>query len=333
MKKKIYFIIGLSNKIGSGHFFRSMCLAKHLKTSGIEIFLISYDPSIRLFLNKTSNQRIFKKIFILKNNFEEKSFFKKNEISNLYIDNPKIGLQKQLFFSKNSKNIIIYQDEPKKSFANIIINHNYIPDVTRKYRKLVSVNTKLLLGIQYFPIDFKKIFIKKSKEKQIKSITIFFGSQSNLRNIQNSLIYINSKNLNLKIDCFLGIYNKHFSQLEKKFKNVKFYKNTTQKFFLKKLSKSDLFIGSGGTTLIESLYLGVPSLVSCTAKNQISNCENFSKKRIIIFIKNRNFYSQLDELFLKKQTSQYNRLKTKTSRISKIIGKKSISKKLIKLLK
>ena len=102
-------------------------------------------------------------------------------------------------------------------------------------------------------------------------------SKTYLEKILNCLREL--KIYSFKINIFVGFFDNNFSDIQKKYKELKifFYKNSSQNFFWKTLSNSKIFIGAGGTALIEAIYFNVPSIIICRSKNQINNCMNFHK--------------------------------------------------------
>ena len=164
-------------------------------------------------------------------------------------------------------------------------------------------------------------------------ILVFFGGLANKKLLNFVLIFLNKNvDLNVSVYCFTGHFSKDFNSLKKKFKNIKFKKSQKQSLYHQQLRKSHLFIGSGGTSLIESLINGIPSIVFCTAKNQIHNCKNLSRERYIVYVKNKkNFEKSFNNLF--QDIAKFRYLEKRANKISKIIGSRNIINDLLPLLK
>ena len=93
-------------------------------------------------------------------------------------------------------------------------------------------------------------------------ILVFFGGLANKKILNFVLSFLNKNiDLNMSVNCFTGHFSKDLNSLKKKFNNIKFKKSQKQSLYHYQLRKSHLFIGSGGTSLIESLINGIPSIV------------------------------------------------------------------------
>ena len=97
------------------------------------------------------------------------------------------------------------------------------------------------------------------------------------------------------------------------------------------MQNNDLSFGSGGINLTERLFLGLPSIVLCTAENQKSSLIALKNKKIIYFLGDSKYVSassiknclkkfikntKLLQLLLKK-THQYYTLKYNSSLLKK----------------
>lgn len=332
MSKKIFFKFNLSNKIGTGHFFRTMTLAKKFLQKNIRIFFIIRDIKLqRDLVKKNFNSRLLNKTIFVKDEKNEIEFLQKNKVSNLFIDDPNFNVQLQKKYKKIIKGkLILYQDIPKKNFADIILNHNYIKNPNKIYKNLSKEKAQLFANIKFFPKEIYKKIKKKSKKMRI---LVFFGGLANKKLLNFVLIFLNKNvDLNVSVYCFTGHFSKDFNSLKKKFKNIKFKKSQKQSLYHQQLRKSHLFIGSGGTSLIESLINGIPSIVFCTAKNQIHNCKNLSRERYIVYVKNKkNFEKSFNNLF--QDIAKFRYLEKRANKISKIIGSRNIINDLLPLLK
>ena len=98
------------------------------------------------------------------------------------------------------------------------------------------------------------------------------------------------KNYNdINVNVLIGKLNKNYKKIRKKFQfsnNFKFYHNIPNQKVFNILRKSYISIGSGGINMLERLFLGIPSIVICTANNQLDSINNLTKKKFIIFLGN-----------------------------------------------
>ena len=115
--KKVIFKIGFSKKIGTGHLSRSLHVTEYLKKKGIAVYLSVDKKFDKKKINELKKNNPFQKILNFKKFEEEKNFFLKNKIDNLFIDDPQFKFKLQLKFAKFVKNIILYQDILEKIVA------------------------------------------------------------------------------------------------------------------------------------------------------------------------------------------------------------------------
>ena len=332
MTKEIFFKTFFSKKIGTGHFHRTINLAKSLSKKNTNIYFLVNQVFLKKKITKENFKlKFIKKIYFFRNNQSEIKFLKKNNISNIIVDDPNFNYNQQVKYKKFiKKRMFIYQDTPKKNFADVVINHNYIKNSKRIYKRLSKNNPRLLVGIKYFPK--KNLNIPRKKVMKIKKILIFFGGLPNDKILKFVLNILSKKyKEKIHINCFIGIFNKQFYSFKKNYRKIIFYKTKKQLIYLKHLHRSDLFIGSGGTSLMESLTFGIPSFVFCTAKNQLNNCRNFSKDKSIIFIKDKKlFEKKFMNLYL--NVKKLNKIKVNALKFSNKIGSKNLTDELFKLI-
>ena len=116
MSKKIFFKFRFSNKIGTGHFYRTINLAKKFLLKNVEIFFIIKDIKLlRDLVKKNLNSSLVNKTIFVKNEKDEIKFLQKNKVTNLFIDDPNFNLQLQKKYKKIIKGkLILYQDIQKR---------------------------------------------------------------------------------------------------------------------------------------------------------------------------------------------------------------------------
>ena len=329
--KKIIFKVAFSRKAGSGHLYRSSNLAQLLKDRGVETILIlekknKVPKNLKL-------KRAFDKVLFINNLKNIKDFIDKNNINNFLLDYPKSTINFQKKIQKMVNNFILYQDIPRLNSCNYLINHNYIRNASKIYKKLSNKKTKFFLGTKNFFINFKK----KNKIITKNDITVFFGGNTSKTYLEKILSCLREfKIYSFKINIFVGFFDNNFSDIQKKYKELKifFYKNSSQNFFWKTLSTSKIFIGAGGTTLIEAIYFNVPSIIISRSKNQINNCMNFHKDRIINYAGNnisKKKISKKLKLLITNNTS-YQILKKNMLKYKLEMLENNLPKKIFKIL-
>ena len=336
---KIAFSFDFSKKIGSGHFYRCLRLGQSLKKRGAKIYFILPKNFTKNLLHEVKKNKF---LIIHHDNQIDRmlNYLNKSNVKMLVVDriNSKINIQKKI--KKKIKVLVIIQDIPRSNYCDILLNQNCFLNIKKRYKKISRQNTKFLIGPQYF---INNEFLRKRRKKlnQNFKINIFFGGSAQNKIILKVLkVVVDLNLLNIKIDCFVGIFNKKCSHLINKFKKykfIKFYNHVEQNIFLKYLMKSDLAFGSAGITLFDRLYFGIPSIVTSMSKNQINNARILDKQKKIFFVGTKNRINVkkikfiLKSFFLDKKNFKI--FKKKTLLTSKEISRFSTSNEIFKQLK
>jgi len=285
---KIGIIFDSRVKIGSGHFWRCLNLAKILNANKRDFFFISN------FLDKQ-----FIKI-LKKENCKYIQTKSLNNFSNIkkIIQNFKLQILITDFYDLNEKNkkkikqivkylIVIDDYINKKHHSDIYINSNFMSKKSIKTIKKLNPNSKLLLGVKYF-ISLNKFskLKKRIENKKLKNIFAFFGSSDPTNETLKFIRSIkNFKEINFKI--LIGKINQNYKKIKmlcKKNKNIKIFYNLSNNETLKLMRNNDLSFGAGGINLTERLFSYLPSVVICTAINQKEALIALSNKKIIHFL-------------------------------------------------
>ena len=228
---------------------------------------------------------------------EIKSFLNKRVADLLIIDNYSWSYKEEIKLKDLTKRILVFDDlANKKHFCDVLICTSF-----HKIEKIKSLmmkdKCKVFSGPEYsifnkIYYDYKKISLKKDRSK-IKNIMISFGG-TDLRDLTALTINAFKKydhNFNIKI--VLNKLSKNFSKISNMIKSHKQFKLIHNSNNLAKLiSKSDLCIGSGGISLLERCFLGLPSIVVISADNQNKNVKRFAQMKCIV---NLGDYKKISE--------------------------------------
>jgi UDP-2,4-diacetamido-2,4,6-trideoxy-beta-L-altropyranose hydrolase len=273
-----------SKKIGEGHLKRCLVLASHVKKKYKVYFMTkNYNTHI---INKIKKN--FKVITINKKFSEKKEAYfcynflaKLNEKINVVIDHYGIGFEWEKKISHIANKIIVLDDFlNRRHMCDILINQNFI---LKKDIKYLNKKTKYLIGPKYALINKDFLKYKSLNLKKKYDICIFFGSSdpANLTLKFSRII----KNLlpHHKVAILVGCLNSNIKKFKKK-ENHKIFINLPSAAKIFKLSKS--YIGSGGIVTWEKAFLGIPSLVIATAKNQILFNKKLHNQKLLTYIGN-----------------------------------------------
>ena len=309
--------VNASKFVGTGHFYRSLNLAKSLKTKQKKIFFIC-DNLNKIFIQKLRSEKI--KYYILKKKNVEKSYQKKDifqtlnilkkigkDIDLLIVDSYKIGKRWEDIIRNYVKRIMVIDDLQRKHNCDIFLNQNI--SASGKIKKLLPKNCKLLLGPKYCLLNqnYKSKKIIKTNSN-IKRVLVFMGG-SDMANLTAKILRILSLKffLHLKLNLVIGINNTKYLIIKKLAElrpRTKIYHNLPNLNNI--IKKSDIAISSGGTVIWEFIFFGLPSLVINQASNQIHNSKYLHKTGAIKLLEPNTTNLIRLETFLKKNLYKKN---------------------------
>ena len=319
----IAFRVDSSFKIGTGHIYRCLNLAKEFKKKKIKCVFFSNKQlgNINYLIQKEFD------LYILNKNFKY-SIYSKTD--NLIDANSSINLIKKLninyifkdhYYLNNvwEKKILNYckivniSDFLKeKSLCDYYINYNLCYENKLTHKNLKK-NCVRLIGPDY--CITKKVPKIKKKITKKKKITIFMGGVDK-KNYTGKLIKIFSDEffLDYELDIIVGIRNKNLYKIidyTKKLKNFRIIignKRNLYSFFL----NSKLVITGVSTSMYEHFVLGINSIVLVQNKlqrqimrnlkqlnvtNFISSNKDLNKEKISQIIKDKNLFKNNKNLF------------------------------------
>ena len=285
MKNNLFIRVDSSSEIGIGHMMRCLTLAQELKNNFDKIIFLTQKDSGNFIGTIMKNE--FEVIFIPTTNNDPNII--KNLITAysenknfLLIDHYDIDTDFELSLKNIFERIFVIDDlANRKHDCDLLIDQNYYRDLNQRYEKLIQNGTIALLGPKYAIIkaEFKNTDKKTIKKNtQIKKILVSFGGSdltNECKKVLDALCSI--ENSKFEIVVVAGIYNHKFEQLKKlyeKYSNIKIYRHVNDLSRL--MLNSDLFIGAGGTTTWERLYMGLPSIVTIISNDQKESIEFLS---------------------------------------------------------
>ena len=285
--------LDISKEIGYGHFYRSITLAKSLRSRNDSIYLITQaiPEHLKIWLSKFSI-----KFFLLGTNITSGSIEDLNHTKSfcelignpdlLIIDHYNIDIK----FEKNIRNfvnkILVIDDLANRNHdCDILLDQN-LRHLENRYEKLLPKKSKVFLGPKYFFFreEFYDTNLSKSVREKLKNILIFMGGGDNsyeIIKVIKSIKYIKSKEIYWTLITGKDIRDiNKIILLTKKIKNFKLITHTDE--ISKIISSSDLAIGTCGISAWERCILGLPSLVMITAENQKEDAEILEEMNAVI---------------------------------------------------
>ena len=156
-----------------------------------------------------------------------------------------------------------------------------------------------LLGRGYHPLRsvFSFLYNEKVINDKIDSILVTFGGADDNNQTKRILKLLVSKFPNLKKNVIIGpAFSNVESIIFERDKNTLFYYSPCSEEMLELMMNSDIAISSGGQTLYELARVGVPTIATLEAENQINNIEGFKEQSFIEYAGEFNSRFLLDEI-------------------------------------
>lgn len=335
MRKKLSILIrtsgGLAPKkqLGFGHIYRTLNLAKNLKSHTIKFLLEDYGGGKQIFISKG-----FTNIKLLKKNISldaEKqittSEIKKNKVDLLIIDRYQLKKDYVNSISKIVKTIVISDLNNLNYKCDLVINgfigfENSV--IKNKFK------SKCLIGPKYQILDDRFSNLKKLSKKY--TLLASFGGYD-----ESGIIYILLKSLEnyiskMKVKIILGPGTKYDSKIKKFEKlygqNLVISQKTNSMF--SEISKSKYGLCSGGITSYEFAACKIPFGIISQVNHQLITSSEWEKSGIAINLgkKNKKLETNLKKFF---ESIITNKLNTKTSQTIDGLGSKRISNIILDL--
>ena len=302
MKKNLFIRVDSNSEIGIGHIMRCLTLAQELKNNFDKVIFLTRKDSDYFIKTITENEF---EVFLLpaqtikppKNLHElnNHSDIIKNLVTRytknknyLLIDHYEVDSDFESSLKNTFEKIFVIDDlANRKHNCDLLIDQNYHRDLNHRYEKLIPNDAITLLGPKYAIIrsEFRKLNKKPiKKNSQIKKILVSFGGSDPTNECKKTLDALCSiENSQFEIIVVAGIFNHNFEELQKlyeKYSHIKIFRHVNDLSRL--MLNSDLFIGAGGTTTWERLYMGLPSIVTIISNDQKESTELLSETKNVI---------------------------------------------------
>jgi len=289
----IIFRVDSSSKIGTGHVMRCLVLAEKLKNRNCNVIFIckNYSGNISdIIIDKGY------KLYILEeNNWQHEEIRKsitkeKLQINWLIVDHYGLDFEFEYQMYNYVNNIMVIDDlANRKHFCNVLLDQN-LSDNTNRYDSLIPQGCKKFLGLEYLLLrdEFKNI-PKRIRNDLIKNILVSFGGSDSVNETTKVLEGLKSlQNTNVNVIVGNSNINKYTIKYLCHKYNYNYYEQINN--IAELINKADLAIGAGGISMWERCYLGLPSLVTILADNQIEGVNSADKLRCI---KNLGWYKNV----------------------------------------
>lgn len=157
--------------------------------------------------------------------------------------------------------------------CDVLLDHNWLPDLAQRYQELVPPAARCLLGPEYLLLP-ESIWQAAAKavprEGQVRRLLLFMGGADPLNLTATALKALRGfARLDWRIDVVVGHSNslrQRIAEMCDADSHCRFHCQTP--YMLQLISEADMAIGAGGISAWERCMLGLPTLAVCAADNQ-----------------------------------------------------------------
>jgi len=279
--KKLSILTEGGKSLGFGHITRCLSIAEYFDEYGVSIeFIVDGDDSTLPILEDHS--------FILIDWLNSEAVLQRLKKSTfVLIDSLRVTKRKVQNIQKLGVNVIYIDDEKRHNF----LDKGFVLDWTilsenKNYFLPKKKDVTYLLGSKYTPLraafkNIKQVFVSE----KIQNILVSFGG-SDVRNLTPAVL----ENLNkffpyLKKNIVIGagFVNNDNIKLHQD-KNTTLIYNADAKKMTSLMLESDIAISSGGQTLYELAYLGLPTIAILLVENAREDTEGWAEVGFVDYI-------------------------------------------------
>lgn len=328
-----------SSLIGSGHLMRCLTLAERHRKSGDMVTFVCRDLDGNY--SKLVKENKFYLVLLPKVAYDEnligyakwltvpqeqdaletvEEIKKLDKVQRVVVDSYAIDEKWEKIVRPYTNEIFVIDDLANRVHdCDFLLDQDLYDNMEQRYNGLVPEHCKKMLGPRYALLREE---FYKARENQIprksdvRNILIFYGgvdSTDETTKAIKALIEMRDCLEDITVDVIVGANNSQKNVIksicERPDNNWISYHEQVNNI-AEYMCRADLMLGAGGTTMWERCFLGLPSIVTAVAENQIASCKIAHSKQLIDYI---GVWNEVTEKDMEKNISQYmNSLKIKT---------------------
>lgn len=329
------FRVDSSIDIGFGHLERCLVLANRLKSHGASSIFVCRNFSglqDRKIINNGHNLYLMKqkKIEPFKNILSSESedyqswlggsieddveqtnaIIKKIKPLWLIVDHYAIDIKWELNIKKeNDLKILVIDGLGNRSHnVDMLLDPTNCIDLKKKWGSLINNECRLYSGAKFSLLrdEFYRASTRNQQSINLIKVFISFGGVDRDNHCLKAIDFIVGRfSEKVHYDIVVGKSSPNLDKLIsrcKELKNINLHIDPQN--IAEIMSKASFAITSGGSTLLELSWLGIPALVIIVAKNQENLVENLDKAGLLIYV--GNFTKQGDAVYTKVSESVNN---------------------------
>ncbi|MEK4711618.1 UDP-2,4-diacetamido-2,4,6-trideoxy-beta-L-altropyranose hydrolase [Sporosarcina sp. FSL K6-5500] len=288
-----------SIEIGTGHVMRCLTLANQFKRHGAEVTFVCRNlegNSISYLQSQGMQVAILPSV---KNDVQWKSDAEATraiiedlniEVDLIIVDHYELDNRWESILRLCTKQIMVIDDLANRSHdCDLLLDQNYYLNMRERYRGLAPDHCVQMLGPDHVLLrdEFLQVANKpRERTGEVHNILIFFGGTDPTGETIKTLEAIREINIpEIEINVVVGASNPKRHEIEQmcnKMQNTNFYCQVSN--MAEMMWKADLAIGAGGATTWERCFLGLPTLTTVIADNQLEATTFLNDQEVTVYV-------------------------------------------------
>ena len=307
---KIIFRVDASRRIGTGHIIRCLTLARVLQNRGgqcgmlqrrhegnlIELVSKSGLDSYELAAPPPANQPIADEDYAAwlgvttsADARESKEVLGHDACDWLVIDHYSLDESWEQSMRSHAGRILVIDDLANRFHdCDTLVDQNYYRAGRGRYQDLLPESARILTGPRYALLGerYRKHRPKRpAADHAIRRVLIYYGGVDPTNETSRALRVLSLPEFaDLDVDVVIGINNPHHKEAEQLIEQrPRTYLHDQQNDLVDLMLSADLTLGAGGTTTWERCCLGLPSVVTTVAANQVLYNRELARDGLIAY--------------------------------------------------
>lgn len=185
-----------------------------------------------------------------------------------------------------AKIMVIDDIADRQHNCDVLLDQNYYLDARTRYIGKIPEHCQLLLGPRYALLrsEFRELRKKiKPRRGAVKRILVFFGGIDIDNYTERAVEALATINIpSLCVDVVIGAKHPALEEIKSGCEKHGFSLHVQTDQMAELMSKADLALGAGGITIWERCCMGLPTMVICTAPNQVEQVRHAAQAGLLI---------------------------------------------------
>lgn len=214
----------------------------------------------------------------------------------LVVDHYKLDARWEKVVQSYTRRIMVIDDLANRQHeCELLLDANYFHKPDIRYDGLVPTSAKLLFGPQYALLrsEFFRMGTLRQRGGTVKRMLVFYGGSDPTNETGKLLTALSVlPDRKFAVDVVVGMANPYKEEIKRQcllLNNVRFFCQVDN--MAEMMTQADLAFGAGGTALWERCCLGLPSIVTAVAENQVETAQALAAAGAIEYL---GFHTSVD---------------------------------------